>query len=91
LKKLFLFSYIVLVSVSCTIYRKIANKEDHADSINPERGFYIPSGTKAGNFLPLNVSALKSYRKIPQYIVTEKIALAFLDTLYKKNYIQFIS
>ena len=91
MKKLFLFSYIVLVSVSCTTYKKIAYKEDYADIINPGRGFYIPSGTKAGNFVPLNVSALKSYREIPQYIVTEKIALAFLDTLYKKNYIQFIS
>ena len=91
MKKLFLFSYIVLLSVFCTTSRKIAYKEDYADSINPGRGFYIPSGTKAGNFVPLNVSALKSYREIPQYIVTEKIALAFLDTLYKKNYIQFLN
>ena len=33
---------------------------------NPERGFYIPSQTHAGNFVPLNERQLTQYRTIQQ-------------------------
>ena len=68
MKKLFLFLSVVCASVSCTTYRKIIYKEDNADIVNPERGFYIPSGTRASNFVPLNAALLESYRNIPQHI-----------------------
>ena len=57
-----------MVSVSCTISRKIIYKEDSTDIVNPERGFYIPSETKASNFVPINAAKLKSYREVPQSI-----------------------
>jgi Domain of unknown function (DUF4832)/Domain of unknown function (DUF4874) len=67
-KTLFLFLSITFGSVSCTTYRKAIYKEDSADIVNPERGFYIPSGTRASNFVQLNAAVLKSYRESPQYI-----------------------
>ncbi|HMO63486.1 MAG TPA: DUF4832 domain-containing protein [Ferruginibacter sp.] len=35
--------------------------------VNPERGFYIPSGTKASHFIPLDEQVLKKYRSVPQH------------------------
>lgn len=43
----------------------ISYVESKEDFINPERGFYMPSGTKAGSFLALNVEQLKRYRQQP--------------------------
>ena len=68
LKNLFLFSCVAMLVISCTTYRKITYREDSADIINPERGFYIPSGTRASNFVPLDAAVLKSYRESPQHI-----------------------
>ncbi|HEY5406962.1 MAG TPA: DUF4832 domain-containing protein [Ginsengibacter sp.] len=68
MKNLILFLCISFVSFSCTTYRKITYKEDNADIVNPERGFYIPSGTRASNFVPLNAAILRSYRESPQHI-----------------------
>ena len=68
MKSLLLFLYITLVLVSCTTYRKITYKEDNADILNPERGFYIPSGTNSRNYIPLDATVLKSYRQTPQHL-----------------------
>jgi hypothetical protein len=43
-------------------------KASDAIIVNPERGFYIPSGTKASNFIPLDEQTLKAYRSQPQQI-----------------------
>src|SRR4028119_69040 len=40
----------------------IAYTESKEDFTNPERGFYIPSGTKASRFNLLNVKELMTYR-----------------------------
>ncbi|MBK8086657.1 MAG: DUF4874 domain-containing protein [Chitinophagaceae bacterium] len=37
-------------------------KESDEDFCNPERGFYIPSGTKASNFILLDAKQLNAYR-----------------------------
>lgn len=37
-------------------------EESFDDILNPERGFYIPTGTKASGFQPLQVQQLKRYR-----------------------------
>ncbi len=68
MKNLFLFLSTIFVLGSCTTYRKITYNEDNTDIVNPERGFYIPSGTRASNFVPLDVAVLKSYRQSPQQI-----------------------
>ncbi len=41
-------------------------KESNEDIINPERGFYIPIGVKASNYVVLNAEQLKNYRNHPQ-------------------------
>jgi hypothetical protein len=47
---------------------KINYKESNEDFTNPERGFYIPSGTKASNFHLLNEAMLKTFRSQPQQL-----------------------
>lgn len=48
--------------------KTIEYKESQEDMVNPERGFYIPSGTRASNFILLNAQKLRSYRDSPQRI-----------------------
>lgn len=48
--------------------KTIEYKESREDMVNPERGFYIPSGTRASNFILLDVEKLKAYRDSPQRI-----------------------
>jgi len=45
---------------------KITYKESDEDFINPERGFYIPTGTRASNFILLDAEKLKTFRSQPQ-------------------------
>ncbi len=45
---------------------KLFYKESDADILNPERGFYIPSGTRASNFVSLDQNTLLQYRRKPQ-------------------------
>jgi Domain of unknown function (DUF4832)/Domain of unknown function (DUF4874) len=47
---------------------KIIYKESQEDFVNPERGFYIPTGTKAGNFVYLDAEKLKTFRTQPQQL-----------------------
>lgn len=46
--------------------KTICYKESQEDMVNPERGFYIPLGTKASNFVVLDAEKLKLYRDVPQ-------------------------
>lgn len=48
--------------------KKISYKESGDDFTNPERGFYIPTGTKASNFVLLDAEQLKNYRSQPQQL-----------------------
>ena len=42
--------------------KTIIYEESQEDIVNPERGFYIPTGTKASNYILLNAEQLKLYR-----------------------------
>lgn len=44
-------------------------EENVEDILNPERGFYIPTGTKASNFQPLVVAQLRRYRDSCQQLI----------------------
>lgn len=58
-----------LLSLIATAQNKtIAYKESRKDMLNPERGFYIPTGTKASNFILLDAKQLKTYRNSPQQL-----------------------
>jgi hypothetical protein len=58
----------LFVLVTTAQDKTIIYKESKEDIVNPERGFYIPTGTKASNFLPLDIVQLKKYRNHPQKI-----------------------
>lgn len=67
----YLSTYIIILLFS--ILPIIANaqtthtyEESNEELVNPERGFYIPSGTKASNFQPLDEAVLRSYRTVDQ-------------------------
>ena len=64
--------------------------ESNADFPNPERGFYIPSQTHAGNFVPLNKQQLIQYRTAQQKHGSASYAI--YSTLLFRYYIldQFI-
>jgi Domain of unknown function (DUF4832)/Domain of unknown function (DUF4874) len=64
--KLLLLLCIALAFISCTTNRKIIYQQDDTDFINPERGFYIPIGTKSSHFIPLDSSQLRNLRENPQ-------------------------
>jgi hypothetical protein len=46
--------------------KTIVSKESQEDILNPERGFYIPSGTRASNFVVLDAEKLRTYRNTLQ-------------------------
>jgi hypothetical protein len=53
------FALILLVATNVAAQSvKINYKEDTTDFPNPERGFYIPIGTSAGHFKPLDAATL---------------------------------
>ena len=49
---------------------KVAFEESNEDFVNPERGFYIPTGTKASSFVVLDSLQLMKYRCVPQSLAT---------------------
>lgn len=58
--------FLLLASLSvCSQYKKISYGISDSDFTNPERGFYIPGGTSAGNFELLNADQLRNYRLSP--------------------------
>lgn len=58
---------LVFISPCIAQDKTILYEESGEDIINPERGFYIPTGTRASKFVPLTDSLLLSYRNIPQH------------------------
>ena len=46
--------------------KTILYKESKEDLLNPERGFYIPIGTRTSNFVLLDAQKLKTYRSDAQ-------------------------
>lgn len=65
--KLILFLLLCLPALNVAAQNKtIFYKESQEDMLNPERGFYLPSGTKASNFILLKPQQLKAYRNTDQ-------------------------
>lgn len=60
-------------------------KESDENFANPERGFYIPSGTRASNFVLLDEMQLKHYRQQPQQAkgASYKINMSLLYRAYE--------
>ena len=64
---------------------KLTYRESDEDIINPERGFYIPSGTKASDFILLDVNKLIQYRTQPQQLsgASYKVNVSLLYRAYE--------
>ena len=66
-KNLLLLSILFICILQCPAQKAtVYYKESSEDFANPERGFYLPSGTKASNFVLLDARQLKDYRNKPQ-------------------------
>jgi len=66
LKVHFCLSLLLALSLSvCAQLKKISYQPNDSDFTNPERGFYIPSGTRASHFEPLHADQLRNYRLSP--------------------------
>ncbi|MDB5279218.1 MAG: hypothetical protein JWR61_4173 [Ferruginibacter sp.] len=65
-KFVFVLSGIFTVMIAAAQNKTIVYKESQEDIVNPERGFYIPSGTRASNFVVLDAEKLRAYRNNPQ-------------------------
>jgi hypothetical protein len=92
-RKYFLNSDVAMLkfffTVLCSLYalltlaqnKTIIYRESKEDIVNPERGFYIPMGTKASNFILLDAAQLKNYRnnfqKIGKASYTVKVSLIY--------------
>ena len=64
---------------------KVFYKESFKDFCNPERGFYIPSSSKASNFILLDPKQLINYRNQPQQLkgATYSINVSLLYRAYE--------
>ncbi len=89
MKKFWLLLFLCSLAIRALPQNKtIVYKESNEDMLNPERGFYIPSGTRASNFVLLDVQKLKTYRSNAQQpgkaTYTVKVSLIYrgyeLDT-----------
>jgi hypothetical protein len=60
--------FLLLLSLQPTHAQEVTvrYKENTEDFPNPERGFYVPSGTSAGHFVPLETAKLKMLFAGPQ-------------------------
>jgi hypothetical protein len=68
---------LTVVLSSCLLFSKAqmakhVYAESKEDFPNPERGFYIPSGTRSSRFVPLDADKLQQYRNHPQKIGSAK-------------------
>jgi hypothetical protein len=61
-------AFLALLQVCRAQTKVISYEESNEDIVNPERGFYVPSQTKASNFKPLDEAILRSYRTEEQKI-----------------------
>jgi Domain of unknown function (DUF4832)/Domain of unknown function (DUF4874) len=59
-------------------------QESQEDPLNPERGFYIPSGTKTSHFRGLDANALKAFRSTPRQL--GKSSYAVTTSLLYRDY-----
>jgi Domain of unknown function (DUF4832)/Domain of unknown function (DUF4874) len=67
-KTLTLLLFFVLIFFSSPAQQvKKAFQESDEIILNPERGFYIPSGTKASHFVPLDAGQIAHYRNKDQH------------------------
>jgi hypothetical protein len=55
-------AFLAVFQLSRAQSKVISYEESNEDIVNPERGFYVPSQTKAGDFKPLDEATLRSYR-----------------------------
>jgi hypothetical protein len=55
-------AFLAILQVCRAQSKVISYEESNEDIVNPERGFYIPTETKAGNFKKLDEATLRSYR-----------------------------
>lgn len=67
--------FLLLPLLALTQNKTITYRESKEDIVNPERGFYIPTGTRAGNFVLLDAEKLKVYRNSPQQNGTASYAV----------------
>ncbi len=84
MKFLFIFLSFALLLFSCTPTPHVQYQEDHTDFVNPERGFYIPMGTKASRFVPLDSGRLVQLRTRPQTM--SKARYSVLSSLIYRGY-----
>ncbi len=69
MKKTIAASLLIFCMVKLTAQPvRLSYKETNEDFTNPERGFYIPLGTKASNFVLLDATKLTAYRNQPQQL-----------------------
>lgn len=84
-------NYITTILICCFVCKANAQNvtvrytESKEDFRNPERGFYIPSGTKASNFVLLDPEQLAKYRNQPQQTssATYKVNISLLYRAYE--------
>ncbi len=62
--------------------KRVVYQESQQDVLNPERGFYIPSGTKASHFNGLDVNVLKGFRSNPRQLGKASYAVT-VSLLYR--------
>ena len=76
MRKFNLFLLTCLIVLNATAQNKtLLYNEGSQDMLNPERGFYIPTGTRASNFIVLDAEKLKAYRNTPQQSGKAKYAV----------------
>ncbi len=65
--KCIFYAALLLLTMSCMAQEKtVTYIESKEDIVNPERGFYIPTETRASRFTPLSDSLLMAYRSMLQ-------------------------
>ena len=79
-----IYSLFILMQLSAQTI-KITYKESDEDIVNPERGFYIPLGTRASNFILLDAKQLMAYRNQPQQLsgASYKVNVSLLYRAYE--------
>lgn len=63
-----LLLFVCLLADTMAQQKRVVYQESQQDVLNPERGFYIPSGTKASHFTGLDLNMLKGFRTTPRQL-----------------------
>ncbi len=79
------FSFTALSVTATAQTRTVTFKESDEDVINPERGFYIPVGTRTSHFEALDPAKLKTWRNAPQRMgkATYRVQVSLLYRAYE--------